>query len=194
MPFGPRKRRSLECYECGDDVSRLGTVAPVRRDERSTHDATLVDNKGRRYWKRTTVVRVLSTGVVLEDVHLKVFEVTAQRELHSVVADNGLIEIAQYRIAEVVLLRERERVVGSLGTDSDERRIVLEKLGPRLLQAPQLQVAKGAPFAAVEGQHYRPCLKLIGQRDRTSERIGQGEVRCQVTDSQTRGDAGRVDV
>jgi len=67
------------------------------------------------------VVGVLITRVVLEYVHLEVLEGARQCELHLVSADYFLVEVAQGKERELVLLGEREAVIGGLGTDGHER-------------------------------------------------------------------------
>ena len=79
------------------------------------------------------MVGVLVGRVVLEYVHLKIFQVASQAELHPVGADDLLAEIAEDGEGKIVLLGQRQAVVGSLGADGDKGGAKLSEAGERCL-------------------------------------------------------------
>jgi hypothetical protein len=117
----------------------------------------------------------MARQVVVEDVQVQVLQVCRHGEPEAVGTDDLLVHVAQHLEVERVLLGDREAVVRRLRADCHQRRAVSLKAWQCSLQCPQLDVAERAPFASVERQDDRAYVQPLGEGDRLSKGVGEGE-------------------
>jgi hypothetical protein len=158
--------------EKGEDLGGLGAVAVVGAEVGMQDRAVAVDDVGGGKGERPFVRRCVAGGEVEADILVECPQFRREGVDDAEGAADFLAVVGEDREFERVLFRGRGGVVGLLGADGNQRRAGGGELGQDRLVGLQLQVAVGAPAAAVERRRGRVPATLRCRSVRRADRGG----------------------